>query len=77
MLTYSSWDKISCDIKKEFDSQPVHNKNFLNTRIRSYSDEDTDFHDKEIHKVGSNHTCFAVIKINSALKKDENYYLHF
>ena len=26
-------------------------------------------------KVGSNHTCLAVITIDSALKKDENCYL--
>ena len=24
---------------------------------------------------GSNHTCFAVISLDSALKKDDNYYL--
>ena len=25
-------------------------------------------------KVSSNHTCLAVINLNSALKNDENYY---
>ena len=30
---------------------------------------------KEIPKVGSNHTCWAVINLDSDLKKDENYYL--
>ena len=28
----------------------------------------------QISKVDSNHTCLAVIKSESALKKDENYY---
>ena len=23
------WDKVSVDVKKEFDSEPVYNKNFL------------------------------------------------
>ena len=23
------WDKVSCDIKKEFDSEPVYNKEFF------------------------------------------------
>ena len=32
------------------------------------------FHDKKIPKVDSNHTCLAVISLDSALKKDENYY---
>ena len=27
------WDKVSADIKKEFDSEPVYNKNFLKTKI--------------------------------------------
>ena len=39
------WDKVSADIKKEFDSEHVYNKNFLKTKIRSYGDEFTDFYD--------------------------------
>ena len=46
------WDKVSTDIKKEFDSEPVDNKNFLKTEIKSYGDEVTDFYDKEIPKGG-------------------------
>ena len=68
------WDKVSADIKKEFDSKPVYNKNFLKTKIKSHGDEVTYFHDKEIPKVDSNDTCLAVISWDSALKKDENYY---
>ena len=49
-------------------------KNFLITKIKSDGDEVTDFYDKEIPKVHSNHTCLAVISLDSALKKDENYY---
>ena len=33
-----------------------------------------DFYDKEIPTVDSNHTCLGVISLDSALKKDENYY---
>ena len=65
-------DKVSADIKKEFDSEPVYNKNFLKTKIKSYGDEVTDFYDKEIPKMNSNYTCLAVISLDSALKKDEN-----
>ena len=61
-------------MKKEFDSEPVHNKEFLKTKIRSHSDEVTDSYDKEIPKIGSNHTCLALISLDSALKKDENCY---
>ena len=64
------WDKVSADIKKEFDSEPVYNKKFLKLKIKSNSDEATDFYDKEIAKVDSNHTCLAVISLDSALKND-------
>ena len=42
--------------------------------MKSHGDEVTNFYDKEIPKVDSNHTCLAVISLDSALKKDENYY---
>ena len=42
------WNKVNADIKKEFDSEPVYNKKILKTKIKSYGDKATDFHDKEI-----------------------------
>ena len=33
------WDKVSADIKKELDSEPVYNKNYLKTKIKSHGDE--------------------------------------
>ena len=33
----------------------------------------TDFYDKEISKVDSNHTYLAVVSLDSALNKDGNY----
>ena len=38
------WDKVSADIKKEFDSEPVYN--YLKTNIKSHGNEATDFYDK-------------------------------
>ena len=67
-------DNVSSNIKKEFDSESVYNKNFLKTRIKSYDDEAADFYDKEIRKVGCNRTCLQVILLDSVLKRDENYY---
>ena len=46
----------------------------MKTKTKSHSNEVTDFYDKEIPKVDSNHTCLAVISLDSALKKDETYY---
>ena len=54
------WDKVSADIKKELDSEPVYNKKLLKTKIKSYGDKVTDYY-KEIPKVDSNHTCLAVV----------------
>ena len=47
----------------------------MKTKIKSYGDEVTDFYDKEFPKVDSNHTCLAVISLDSALNKDGSYYL--
>ena len=67
-------DKVSADIKTEFDSKPVYNKKFSKTKIKSRGDEVTDFYDKKIPKIDSNHTCLAIISLDSAVKKDDNYY---
>ena len=49
-------NKISGDIKKEFDSKPAYNKKFLKTKVKSCNDEVTDIYKKEIAKVESNYT---------------------
>ena len=46
----TNWNKVSADIKKEFDSEPVYNKIFLETKVKSHGDEVTDFYDKNIYK---------------------------
>ena len=45
------WDKVNTNIKKEFDSEPVYNKQFLKTKIKSLSEEVTDFHDKKMFMI--------------------------
>ena len=44
----------------------------MKTKIKSHSDEITDFYNKKIPKADSNHTCLAVISLDSAFKKYEN-----
>ena len=56
-------------LKKEFNSRPVYNNNFLKIKIKSNGDEATDFHDKQIPQAGSDCTCLAIITIDSSLKK--------
>ena len=45
----------------------------MKTKLKFHS-EITDFYDKKIPKVDSNYTCLAVIRLDSAHIKDENYY---
>ena len=40
------WNKVSNTIKKEHDSEPIYNKEFLKNKIKSYGDEATGFYDK-------------------------------
>ena len=62
-------------VKKEFHSEPVHNnKHYLKTKLKSHVNEVTDFYDKKVPKLGSDHTCLDVISLDSALKKDDIYY---
>ena len=68
------WDKFNANIKVELDNEPVYNKNFLKTKIKSFGDEVIDFYNKEIAKVDSNYACLAVTNLDSALKKGKNYY---
>ena len=62
-------EKASTSIKKELDSEPIYDKKFLKTKIRSYGDEATDFCDKKMPKAGSDYICLAVIIIDCVLKK--------
>ena len=48
-------------------------KEILKTRVKFHGDGVTSFCNKEIPRVDSNHTCLAVISLDYALKKDENY----
>ena len=47
----------------------------LTNKTKSHSDKLTDFYDKESPKLDSNQTCLAVNSLDSALKKNDNYYL--
>ena len=49
-------------------------KKILKTKIKSDGDEVTDFYDKKLPKIDSNHICLAVISLDSALKKNDNYH---
>ena len=66
-------DKVSAEIKKEFDSEPVYDKNYLKTKIKCRGNDVTEFYDKKIPQLDSNHTCSAVTTLDFAITKDEYY----
>ena len=68
------WIKSNLILKKYLVTNLSIIKDFSKTKLKSYFNDATDFHDKEMYKVGSNHTCLAVISWNSSLEKDKSYY---
>ena len=46
----------------------------MRTQVKPHGDESTDFHDREVLKVGSNHTYLAVNMVDSVPKKEEYCY---
>ena len=70
----SIWDKVSADKKESLVASLSIIKLFLKTKTKSHRDEVTHFYNKKIPKVDSNHNCLVVISLDSALKKDDNYY---
>ena len=63
-----NWNKFSCSIKKEFDSERAHNEIYLRTKVKSYEGKiNTDVHDNRISKEGSHCICFSVILNDSVL----------
>ena len=63
-------DKVSADIKKNL----IASLPTIKITWKSHGNEVTDFYDKKISKLDPNHTCLAVISLDSALKNDDNYY---
>ena len=69
------WKGVSNITEKEFDSNPVYNKKYIKTKVKSYKGKiNTNFHNNEISKEGSEFICESVILLDSVYKKDKNYY---
>ena len=69
------WEKVSDNINKEFDSEPVYNEKYLKTKIKSYKGKiNINFYNKKIPKECSHCNCLSVILINSISETGKNYY---
>ena len=70
------WEKVTNNIKKEFDSEPVYNEKYLKAKIKFYNGKiSTSFFNHKIPKVGSQFICLSVILIDSVFKTGKSYYL--
>ena len=67
------WDKFSKAIKKGFDSEPVYNKKYLKTEIKSYKGEvNTNVHNDKIPKESPDYICLSVVLIDTIFKTGKN-----
>ena len=63
------WEYIKYSIKREFDSEPVYNEQYLKAKIKSYNGNiSTDFHNNKIPKEGSKVICLSVTLIDSVFR---------
>ena len=62
----TTWDRVSVDIKKEFDSETVNSKNSLKTKIKSHGDK--------FLLLDSNRTFLAVISLDYPPQKNDSYH---
>ena len=67
--------KVSNSIKKEFDSKLVYNKKYLRAKIKFYDGNiNTNIHNNEIPREGSQFIWLSVILTDSLFKTGKNYY---
>ena len=68
-------EKAKNIVKKEFDSEPVYNKKYLKSKVKSYNRKiNRNFHNNKIPKEGSEFTCLSVILIDFVFRTGNNYY---
>ena len=74
------WEKISDLVNKKFDSDPIYNNKYINTKIRSYNNDiKTNFRniDNENNKLPENikpYKCVSLISLDSIIKINKKYY---
>ena len=67
-------------INKKFDSGPVYNNKYINTKIRSYNNDiKTNFHDidnkyNKLPEKNKPYQCMSLISLDSIIKVNKKYY---
>ena len=68
-----TWENVKNIFKKEIDSEPVCNEKHLKAEIKSYNGKiNTNFHNNEIPREGSQFICLSVILIDSVYRAGKN-----
>ena len=73
------WTKIRDLINKKFDSEPIYNNKYINTKIKLYNNDiRTNFHDnnniKEVPKENCAYKCLSLISLDSVIQTNKRYY---
>ena len=69
------WENFKNSLRKEFDSKPKYNQNYLKAKIKSCNGKiNTNFLNNKIPKDGPHYLCLSVILHDSIFRVGKNYY---
>ena len=74
------WEKISDLVNKKFDSDPIYNKKYINTKIRSYNNDiktnfrNIDNKNNTLPEKNKAYKCISLISLDSIIKINKKYY---
>ena len=74
------WEKISDLVNKKFDSDPIYNNKYINTKIRSYNNDiKTNFRNidnkkNKLPEKNKPYKCMSLISLDSIIKINKKYY---
>ena len=74
------WEKISDLVNKKFDSDPIYNNKYINTKIRSYNNDiktnfrNIDNKNNKLPEKSKPYKCVSLISLDSIIKINKKYY---
>ena len=74
------WEKISDLVNKKFDSDPIYNNKYINTKIRSYNNDikthfrNIDNKNNKLPEKNKPYKCVPLISLDSIIKINKKYY---
>ena len=73
------WEKISNLVNKKFDSDPIYNNKYINTKIRSYNNDiktsfgNIDNENNKLPEKNKLYKCVSLISLDSIYKINKKY----